>query len=100
MLLVNEGTVEMEGMLPEIIQDTVHVLNGVYKEFIEKYGEETANEYFVRIGRISTITDIEERDSQLRTFICELIEMMMKDAPLSIKTVLKQILEKIKEGEK
>ena len=99
MISTKEGLLKIDGILPEIIQDTVSILSGLYKLFIEKYGEEKANEYFVRIGKISTITDEEERCSQLKTFVCEAIEKMMENAPPSLKTVLKQALEELKEGE-
>ena len=100
MLLTKNGTVKIEGILLEIIQDAIYILSGVYSEFIKKYGEETANEYFARIGRIATVTNIEERDSQIKVFVCEILETMTNDAPPHIKPVMNAIFDKIKEGEK
>jgi hypothetical protein len=92
MISVNRGRVEIEGMLTDLVQDMVHILNGAYMGFVERYGKETTDEYFARIGKISTITDIEERDSQLFAFCCELTEMMLEDSPSSLGGKLKELV--------
>lgn len=45
MIKCNKGQVQIKGTLPEILQDTVHILSGVYESIIEKCGEEIANEH-------------------------------------------------------
>ena len=83
------GHVEIEGSLPELLQDTSHILSSVYDALIEKHGEEFANEHIARIGRISTITDKEERDKLLVEYIISEQEKMLEDIPEELRKLAK-----------
>lgn len=75
------GHVEIKGSLPEILQDTIHILNGVYKSIIEKHGVEIANEHIMRIGKIATITDEEEMDELIEEYIIGEQEKILAELP-------------------
>ena len=81
MIKSNLGHVEIKGSQPEILQDTIHILNGVYESIIEKHGVEIANEHIARIGKIATITDQEERDELTKEYIVGEQEKILAELP-------------------
>lgn len=89
MIKCNEERVQIKGALPEILQDTVHILSGVYESIIEKCGEEIANEHIAKIGRISVITDRKERDKLLKEYIIGEQEKMFDVFPEELKDIAK-----------
>lgn len=92
MIKCNLGHVEIRGSLPELLQDTVHILGSVYESIIEKHGEEIANEHIVKIGKISVITDREERDKLLEEYIVGEQEKMFEDLPEELRGLAKGML--------
>ena len=85
MIMCHEGEVKIRGTLPEMLQDTVHILNGVYRTMIEKHGEEIANEHLAKIGRIAVITDTDERDELLKEYIHAENDKMLAELPEEIR---------------
>lgn len=75
------GHIEIKGSLPEILQDTIHILSGVYESIIEKHGVEIANEHIARIGKIATTIDKEERDELTKEYIVGEQERILAELP-------------------
>lgn len=59
MIKIDKETTIIAGELNEILSDTTTILRKVYQVTKENLGEETANEYLVKIGRMAVMSEEE-----------------------------------------
>lgn len=59
MIKVDSTTTVISGELYEILSDTTTILRKVYQVTKEALGEETANEYMVKMGRLAIMREEE-----------------------------------------
>lgn len=57
MIKIDKETTIIAGELNEILSDTTTILRKVYQVTKENLGEETANEYLVKIGRMAVMSE-------------------------------------------